>query len=627
MGGYRSLKRVLGESNLERKCRWLFGICVGGLILVAFWWVDRISEGLIEQTAHSKGQDLVRYVLVDLHWQFYTSEERGRDHQLIVARQNQDLAQERYTSRILSLDDKPRKSSIGLEIADVYPAETTAERELLLQLKSEAEERLSPPPREPIAPAAGGKTPGGQPARELLEAAIRESELAGDKPVYRPVRYFQQGLFDYYQVVHWSASCLDCHESMYSQTARVSSQEASLFDPASRPFRAVRVTMSDSDLRANMNKTRAILLAVGILTVFLAMVALYYVVKYIVIKPLNHLRDVSDAVARGDLQQRADIHTNDEFEDLAASFNKMLVHLVQAQGELQEANTELDQKVDELAHLNMQLHEMNRLKGEFLANMSHELRTPLNSIIGFSEVLQSLEALNDKQKRYAQNIQKSGRVLLDMINDILDLAKMEAGKMEVRLSEFRIDAVIAAQCDMVRSLAEEKNIDLRTDVESDLPLLYQDQAKVQQILTNLLSNAIKFTPEGGRIVVGARTGAGGQIEFWVSDTGVGIPESEKEIIFEKFRQGKAVLGRDNLTREFSGTGLGLSIVKELSKLLGGEITVESELGKGSTFRVSIPQMRTDTAAAAAKLAARLDDVARPRRIENLRDSAVAAPIT
>ena len=138
------------------------------------------------------------------------------------------------------------------------------------------------------------------------------------------------------------------------------------------------------------------------------MVALYYVVKYIVIKPLNHLRDVSDAVARGDLAQRADIHTNDEFEDLAASFNKMLVHLVEAQAELREANEELDDKVDELAHLNMQLHEMNRLKGEFLATMSHELRTPLNSIIGFSEVLQSLDALNDKQKRYAQNIQKSG---------------------------------------------------------------------------------------------------------------------------------------------------------------------------------------------------------------------------
>ena len=134
---------------------------------------------------------------------------------------------------------------------------------------------------------------------------------------------------------------------------------------------------------------------------------------------------------------------------------------------------------------------------------------------------------------------------------------------------------------MVRPLAEEKNIDLRVEIENDLPLLYQDQAKVQQILTNLLSNAIKFTPEGGRITVGAGATPAGQIEFWVADTGVGIRRTEKEIIFEKFRQGKAVLGRDNLTREYSGTGLGLSIVKELCKLLGGEITVESELGKGS----------------------------------------------
>jgi signal transduction histidine kinase len=230
-------------------------------------------------------------------------------------------------------------------------------------------------------------------------------------------------------------------------------------------------------------------------------------------------------------------------------------------------------------------------------------------------VLQGIEALNDKQKRYVLNIQKSGRDLLEMINDILDLAKLEAGKMEVRLSEFRIENVIHAQCDLVRQLAEDKNIDLAVDIERDLPLLYQDQTKVQQILTNLLSNAIKFTPEGGRITVGAKGDSRGRIEFWVADTGVGIPDLERDIIFEKFRQGKAVLGRDTLTREYSGTGLGLSIVKEMCKLLGGEITVESELGKGSTFRVMIPWMRADQAAAASKLNAKLDELNRPRRAE------------
>jgi signal transduction histidine kinase len=145
---------------------------------------------------------------------------------------------------------------------------------------------------------------------------------------------------------------------------------------------------------------------------------------------------------------------------------------------------------------------------------------------------------------------------------------------------------------------------------------------VQQILTNLLSNAIKFTPEGGRITVGARGDSRGRIEFWVTDTGVGIPEPEKEIIFEKFRQGKAVLGQDTLTREYSGTGLGLSIVKELCKLLGGEIAVESELGKGSTFRVIIPWMRADQPVASTKLSAKLDEITRPRKTEEPEPTAV-----
>ena len=271
----------------------------------------------------------------------------------------------------------------------------------------------------------------------------------------------------------------------------------------------------------------------------------------------------------------------------------MLRHLIEAQGELRNVNASLDAKVDELAQLNMRLYEMNRLKSDFLANMSHELRTPLNSIIGFSEVLQGVESLTEKQKRYARNIQKSGRILLEMINDILDLAKLEAGKMELRPTEFRIDSVLMAQCDMVRSLTEEKNIDLEVKVPDDAPPLYQDQSKVQQVLTNLLSNAIKFTPEGGRIVVAARCNDQEHLEMTVADTGVGIPEEDREIIFEKFRQSRSVLGRDGLTREYSGTGLGLSIVKELSKLLGGEVTFESELGRGSTFKVTLPWRLSD----------------------------------
>jgi signal transduction histidine kinase len=181
-----------------------------------------------------------------------------------------------------------------------------------------------------------------------------------------------------------------------------------------------------------------------------------------------------------------------------------------------------------------------------------------------------------------------------MINDILDLAKIESGKMETRLTDFRIGQLIAAQCDMARPLTERKNIDLETHADPELPPMHQDQARVQQVLNNLLSNAIKFTPEGGRITVSARREDDGFLMLNVADTGVGIAEEDQQAIFEKFRQGKTAMpGGDAMTREYSGSGLGLSIVKELCRLLGGEVTVHSELGKGSTFSVRLPWVLED----------------------------------
>jgi signal transduction histidine kinase len=258
--------------------------------------------------------------------------------------------------------------------------------------------------------------------------------------------------------------------------------------------------------------------------------------------------------------------------------------------------------------------------------MSHELRTPLNAIIGFSDVLESISALDEKQKRYVRNIQTSGKVLLEMINDILDLAKIESGRMEVRLSDFRVDQVVTAQCDMARPLTERKNIDLETEIDPKLPDMFQDQAKVQQILNNLLSNAIKFTPEGGRIVVIAKRGPAGDLNLIVSDTGVGIAEEDQTKIFEKFRQGNTVLpGGDALTREYSGTGLGLSIVKELCKLLGGEISLTSELGKGSVFTVQLPWTLAAGPKAETPLADGLDDLTKPRRADF--DRVLGRPVT
>jgi signal transduction histidine kinase len=351
----------------------------------------------------------------------------------------------------------------------------------------------------------------------------------------------------------------------------------------------VRVTIDDQPTVDATARNRAFLVTAAIVVGFLSMFSLWAVVRYVIVKPVTHLRDVANAVREGDVEQRAMIHTGDEFEELAAAFNRMVRQLLNQQSELRHVNGELDVRLDELAQANMRLYEMNRLKSDFLATVSHELRTPLNSIIGFSDVLGGIASLDDKQKRYAGNIQRSGTMLLEMINDILDLAKMEAGKMEVRPSEFKIGALVGAQCDMARPLAEKKNIDLDYDISPSLPPLKQDQAKVQQILNNLLSNAIKFTPDGGRISVAALQDPCGDLVLTVSDTGIGISPDDQSLVFEKFRQASGALpDGDAMTREYSGTGLGLSIVRELCRLLGGDVTLESELGKGSVFSVRLP---------------------------------------
>jgi signal transduction histidine kinase len=257
---------------------------------------------------------------------------------------------------------------------------------------------------------------------------------------------------------------------------------------------------------------------------------------------------------------------------------------------------------------------MNQVKSEFLANMSHELRTPLNSIIGFSEVLENVDALNERQKRYVTNIHKSGHLLLELINNILDLAKLEAGKMEPEPSEFSLTQLASGLCDMIRPLAEKKNIQLSLHAPTEMPNVFQDQLKVHQILTNLLSNAIKFTPEGGRINVHLERSLNHRVVIKVADTGVGIAASDRELIFEKFRQGPAAIGDNTLTREFSGTGLGLSIVRELCILLGGTVELESEVGSGSVFTVRLPSNLRLLPRIRSEFAQSIDDVTKGKRI-------------
>jgi signal transduction histidine kinase len=238
----------------------------------------------------------------------------------------------------------------------------------------------------------------------------------------------------------------------------------------------------------------------------------------------------------------------------------------------------------EIEDKSRQIEAANRHKSEFLANMSHELRTPLNAIIGFSEVLQEklFGELNDKQAEYTDDILTSGRHLLSLINEILDLSKVEAGRMELELATFDLPLAIDNARTFVRERATRHGITLDVKVDERLGDFIGDERKIKQILLNLLSNAVKFTPEGGRISINARQ-TNGAVEIAVTDTGVGIAAEDQPKIFEEFRQ----VGSD-YAHKVEGTGLGLTLAKKFVELHGGRIWVASEMGKGSTFTFTLP---------------------------------------
>lgn len=195
--------------------------------------------------------------------------------------------------------------------------------------------------------------------------------------------------------------------------------------------------------------------------------------------------------------------------------------------------------------------------------------------------------------------------------------------MDINPVEFSISQLVNEQCELVRGLAENRNISLRADVDADLPELYQDSGKIRQIMNNLLSNAIKFTPEGGRVRIHVRRSGDGWLELAIEDTGVGIPQNEQSLIFEKFRQGPRALGGDNLTREIAGTGLGLSIVRELCGLLGGSISLESTVGKGSIFTVHLPWQVPPSLRRDHEVRRTLDEMARLQKLNLEQKPAVA----
>jgi two-component system sensor histidine kinase/response regulator len=259
------------------------------------------------------------------------------------------------------------------------------------------------------------------------------------------------------------------------------------------------------------------------------------------------------------------------------------------QRELMQLAGQLKEKLDELATANRELerrgHELERAtegKSRFFASVSHDLRTPLNAIIGFSDLLAQETAgqLNDKQKRFVQHVGNGGRFLLQLINDILDLSKLESGQLELNREEFLVEAAVPEVLSSLTPLATAKKIELQSAIEPDLRV-NADALRFKQVLYNLLSNAIKFTPEGGAVQVQASRN-GSYARLSVTDTGVGIGPEDQAVIFDEFRQ----VGEESAKKE--GTGLGLAIAKRLIEQHGGEIGVESEVGKGSRFTFTLP---------------------------------------
>ncbi|HET7729581.1 MAG TPA: ATP-binding protein, partial [Usitatibacter sp.] len=239
--------------------------------------------------------------------------------------------------------------------------------------------------------------------------------------------------------------------------------------------------------------------------------------------------------------------------------------------------------------LTRELAAANRHKSEFLTNMSHELRTPLNAVIGFSEVLEQgmVGALSERQAEFVRDIRESGRHLLALINDILDLAKVESGRMELDLSEYDLPASLLSALSLVRERAARHGLTLGLEVADGVGAIVADERKIRQVVLNLLSNAVKFTPDGGRVTVTARL-EGEMVVIAVADTGVGIAPEDQATVFEEFRQ----VGLDSARRQ-EGTGLGLALARRFVQLHGGTLWVTSALGAGSTFSFSLPPTRRE----------------------------------
>jgi two-component system, NtrC family, sensor kinase len=305
------------------------------------------------------------------------------------------------------------------------------------------------------------------------------------------------------------------------------------------------------------------------------------------VRPIKRLRQAAVEIGAGAYAQRIELDRRDELGELADEFNRMAASLEESraglEGKVEERTRELQDALGQLAVKTRELEVASKHKSDFLANMSHELRTPLNAIVGFSQVLKEklFGEVNDKQEEYLDDILSSANHLLSLINDVLDLSKVEAGQVELERASFSLREAVGRGVVMVRERASRNGIALSVEVDPAVELVSGDERRIRQVIFNLLSNAVKFTPEGGRVDV-ATSRVDGEVRVAVTDTGPGIASEDQARIFEEFQQ------TETGEQDREGTGLGLALTKRLVELHGGRIWVESEPGRGSTFTFTLP---------------------------------------